>query len=154
MLRASSSWTRAVLRKAGRPRVQRMGWGAKFASTAAQSLKDASERLRADEAFVLKAVKQDWRALKYASDSLKDNEDCQAAQDKVRQIRSEGRVVTLRHVRRCFNKEADSLSNVAMDRPEEEADLRLLLSESGGTAASTQSTTDGNAVLRPSMAPS
>ena len=79
---------------------------------------------------------------------------CQAAQDKVRQIRSEGRVVTLRHVRRCFNKEADSLSNVAMDRPEEEADLRLLLSESGGTAASTQSTTDGNAVLRPSMAPS
>ena len=79
---------------------------------------------------------------------------CQAAQDKVRQIRSEGRVVTLRHVRRCFNKEADSLSNVAMDRPEEEADPRLLLSESGGTAASTQSTTDGNAVLRPSMAPS
>ena len=72
---------------------------------------------------------------------------CQAAQDEVRQIRSEGRVVTLRHVRRCFNKEADSLSNVAMDRPEEEADLRLLLSESGGTAASTQSTTDGNAVL-------
>ena len=86
MLRASSSWSSAVLRKAGRPRVQRMGWGAKFASSATQSLKDASKRLPADEgirsttrttttkAFVLKAVERDWRALEGASDSLKDNE--------------------------------------------------------------------------------